>query len=273
MKLIITNQIKKYRPDSDQILNNAMISVYEVIRIIKGKALFLNDHYERLRKSLDIQGNSIEMDFSEFMGIIDELIGINSKQEGNIRILKAFSGNESYWEFGFIAHNYPGPDDYTLGVKTELLFAERQNPNVKVIQHTLRERADVQIEVHQLYEVLLVDQFGQITEGSRTNVFLVKDNVFYTAPASQVLIGITRQKVIECIDQLNFQIIEKAVASTEIEFFDAAFLTGTSPKVLPVRTIGEFELNTGLEVVNDIIKAYSRMIDQYISDEIQSGKE
>lgn len=103
-----------------------------------------------------------------------------------------------------------------------------------------------------------------ITEGSRSNVFFVKDEIFYTAPESKVLVGITRQKVIECLRQLNFELVEKAVSAAEISQFDAAFLTGTSPKVLPVSLIGKLRLNIQVLVLQKLMKSYDDKIDAYI---------
>jgi branched-chain amino acid aminotransferase len=145
-----------------------------------------------------------------------------------------------------------------------LLIAERENPNAKVIQNSVREKANQLILKHKLYEVLLVNGNGLILEGSRSNVFFVKDEVFYTAPASQILVGITRQKILECLNILDFPIIEEAINASEIDQFDAVFLTGTSPKVLPVRSIGNLIYNTKLPQVTKLIAQYNLLIDLYI---------
>ena len=112
--------------------------------------------------------------------------------------------------------------------------------------------------------MLLVDRNERITEGSRSNVFFVKGNRFYTAPDSMVLSGVTRKKVMECLADLEFTIVEEAVFTSEISTFDAVFLTGTSPKVLPVRSIGKQVFNTQLLVVNELMNQYNHLIDNYI---------
>jgi len=113
-----------------------------------------------------------------------------------------------------------------------------------VIQATIREGANKMIADQKLYEVLLVNRDNLITEGSRSNVFFVKDNVFYTAPASSVLVGVTRKKVIECLYKLEYMLVEEAVISSEIGNYDAVFLTGTSPGILPVQSIGNQIIDT-----------------------------
>ena len=239
-------------------------SVYEVIRVIDRVALFLEDHFERLLKSFRILGLSFEMDYAGFSQKIDELIRLNQKTEGNIKFQYTAEGNLIKWSFSFIPHSYPSPEDYLFGVKTGLLNTERKNPNAKVVQQSVRELADQLIAGQSLYEVLLVDRDGRVTEGSRSNVFFVKDEVFYTAQASKVLVGITRQKVMECLKELNFRVTEEAVAASRIDQFDAVFLTGTSPKVLPVRTVSDHVFDHHPACVRQLMEVYDDRINQYI---------
>jgi branched-chain amino acid aminotransferase len=209
----------------------------------------------------------LEMDFFEFKSAIRELVKLNQTVAGNVKFEFSADSNERRWAIRFIPHSYPSWHQYQNGVSADLLFAERVNPNAKVIQHTVREKSNQMIKELKLYEVLLVDRDGLITEGSRSNVFFVKDEVFYTAPESKVLVGITRQKVIECLRQLNFKLVEKSVSAAEISQFDAAFLTGTSPKVLPIRLIGKLRLNTQVLVLQKLMKSYDDKIDAYIEKE------
>jgi branched-chain amino acid aminotransferase len=116
-----------------------------------------------------------------------------------------------------------------------------------------------------LYEVLLVDRHGRITEGSRSNVFFVKGNRFYTAPASQVLGGVTRKKVLQCLHGLGFTVIVEAVSAIEIGSFEAVFLTGTSPGVLPVNYIDAVYFKTDNPSVRQLMAQYDLMIEAYLA--------
>lgn len=239
-------------------------SVYEVIRVIDGVALFLEDHFDRLVSSVQIGGFHLDMELSEFRQNIADLVRLNQIRNGNVKFVISEGATENTWSFSFISHSYPDVTDYFSGVPVGLLFAERENPTAKIIQNTVREQANRMIAEKGLYEVLLVDRNERITEGSRSNVFFVKGTRFYTAPDTMVLAGVTRKKVMECLADLEFPIIEKAVLASEIGTFDAAFLTGTSPKVLPVRSIGKQVFNTQLLVVIELMNQYNHIIDNYI---------
>lgn len=268
MSIIITNA--GIVPESECCLDDfhSDQSVYEVIRVIDGIALFLEDHFARLKKSMLIQGLIFQMNFLDFKRNIGVLVKQNQKTEGNIKFVYSIVDGNIHWVFSFIPHGYPTPEDYQSGVTTDLLFAERQNPNAKVIQIAIRDEATQIISDRKLFEVLLVDRDGMITEGSRSNVFFVKDDVFYTASATMILVGITRQKVLECLFGLGFSLIEEAVGVDKIDDFEAAFLTGTSPKILPIRSIGERVFDIRDSAVVKLMESYDKMILDYIRDEL-----
>ena len=111
-----------------------------------------------------------QMDFLNFKQNIAELDKQNQIMEGNIKFLLFVTEGNIHWVFSFISHNYPALEDYQSGILTDLFSAERPNPNAKVIRPGIRDEADRMISERKLYEVLLVDRDGMITEGSRSNV-------------------------------------------------------------------------------------------------------
>jgi branched-chain amino acid aminotransferase len=234
--------------------------VYEVFRVVQGIPLFLDEHLERFYQSAGIAGKSIQYSKNEIAAFIQTLIEKNKVEQGNILLssktnLKAF----------FIAHRYPKPEWYTTGVKCGILHAERSNPNAKVFQTSVRQLADGIIQREKVYEVLLVDHFGRITEGSRSNVFFVKGNRVLTPPADEVLLGITRQKTIGIIQSQNISFSEEEIFLKDSGSFDAAFLTGTSPKILPFSKAGVFRFDPQNELVRLLVQKFDAMILEYIN--------
>ncbi len=233
--------------------------IYEVLRVINGVPLFLEDHLKRFFYSAQLAGKIIRFSESQIRSFLHELIVRNHIAEGNVLIsckihLKAF----------FISHKYPTPEMYHKGVNCGILKAERDNPNAKVFQTTVRQQADQLLAENSFYEVLLVDHNGFVTEGSRSNVFFVAGDKIFTAPGNQVLLGITRQKAIETARNLQTEVIEKQIHFTEIGQFDAAFITGTSPKILPIRQIDNGTFNAKNEKVGRLMQGYNQLIEEYI---------
>lgn len=196
--------------------------------------------------------------------VLRKLIVLNRLVSGNIKLVYHIHEDISSFYAFFIPHHYPTLAMYKAGVDTDLLMAARPDPNTKMIRQTLSNASLQLCQSHQLYEVLLVNDENIITEGSRSNVFFIKDDAIYTAPEAIILKGITRQKILELCKMLQYKVFESAVPTNELSQFEAAFLTGTSPQVLPIRRIGSFGYNPHHPITVSLLKAYQELVQEYV---------
>jgi branched-chain amino acid aminotransferase len=234
--------------------------IYEVLRVVNGIPLFLEDHLDRFYNSALLAGKTIRFSETQISTFLKNLIDKNKMEEGNVLIsckinLKAF----------FVPHKYPTSEMYREGVTCGVLNAQRENPNAKVFQTTVRQRADQMLAEDGFYEVLLVDHRGRITEGSRSNVFFVRENELVTSPGNKVLLGITRQKTLQMALELKVSVAEREVDLNELQHFDAAFITGTSPKILPIQKIDDYTFNPHNNIVRQLMKSYDDLIGEYLN--------
>jgi len=243
---------------------NTGIEIYEVIRIMEGVPLFLEDHLKRFYHSAWLLHLLIPLTEEEIRASLELLSESNGIKEGNIRFSYCFRPCGKFQAF-FIPHYYPLPNMVAEGVNCGLLYARRSDPNVKAVQAGLRLSADQLIAAEGFYEVLLVNDKAAITEGSRSNVFFVKENTLITAPDEDILPGITRKKVIEIASELGIPIHFEPLQKDNLNWIDAVFLTGTSPKVLPVNRVGDLHFATDNPLVQKMIEEYNNLIDNYIS--------
>ncbi len=234
--------------------------IYEVLRIEKGIPLFIEEHLDRFCKSALLSGKKTHFNKNEITGFIKVLITKNRVLTGNILIL--YKDNLKIF---YINHKYPEPEWYESGVACEILNAERKNPNVKIYQSSVRQRANALIKEKGLYEVLLTDQNGRITEGSRSNLFFIKNDELITPPSAKVLMGITRQKTILLAEKAGIPFSEQDVYVKDLAGFQALFITGTSPKILPVSQIGNISFNPQHHLVKLLQNSYNKLVADYIS--------
>jgi branched-chain amino acid aminotransferase len=243
-------------------------SLYEVIRIIDGVPLFLERHLERLENSARLAGLKLWMDIESIKKKFNELLEINKSRVGNVKIVFNYSGEHktahNFYAY-FLSYNYPNEMEYKEGVPTILCAMERENPNAKIINTSLRDKTNKLIKETGAYEAILVDRENNITEGSRSNIFLVKGDTVYTAPSQVVLTGITRNIIVEICKENNIKIIEEQVSCKEISNLDALFISGTSPKVLPIKSVDENIYHSASNsIVKNIMVAYNKNIENYI---------
>ncbi len=251
------------KPVSEFIPSENEGGIYEVLRVEKGIPLFIEDHLLRFKKSALIAQKTISYSDSEIKMFVKTLILKNKLEEGNILIscktnLKIFP----------VSYKYPTGEMFKNGVKCGILKAERENPNAKVFQTLVRQKANKLISENDFYEVLLVDNLGRVTEGSRSNLFFVKENKIITPSGNNVLLGITRHKTIQLIQLLGYNFIEKEVSFNELSSFDALFITGTSPNILPVKQVGEILFNPQNVILQALMNGYNTLIDEYVRGNI-----
>jgi branched-chain amino acid aminotransferase len=153
--------------------------------------------------------------------------------------------------------HYPSEKLYKAGVRTGLFKGERKNPNIKMMDRDLRDATDKAIRSGDLYEVLLVNSDGRITEGSRSNVFFIRNGEVYTAPADKVLLGVTRTMILRIMEKAGIPLHYYSVKMDELKSFDAAFISGTSPKVLPIASIGEVSFDVNDPALRKIMEKYN----------------
>jgi len=211
-------------------------TVYEVIRIIDSCPLFVEDHLDRLQKSATLLNVQLWFSLNEIQSKIAEFIKHESVVIGNLKLQFTFDDNNAFFLLYQSQHSYPTVEMYQNGVITKTLQIERKNPNAKNIQ-SFHSIAQAFIAKNSLYEAILVDKDGNITEGSKSNIFFLKDKTVITALATDVLLGITRKYVIQAAQLLGLSVEERKIGNNELQTFDAAFISGTSPKILPIKSI------------------------------------
>lgn len=226
-------------------------SVYEVVRVRDGHPQFLLPHIERLQKSWSLANFGPEIySVKDLESICREIISLNQISNQNLRI--DASPKDIFVRPA--VSNYPPPEIYQKGVATAIMEYTRPNPKAKVNNMSLTHNAAQLRESLNVFELILVDNLGRITEGARSNIFFIDGKTVYTAPDSLVLGGITKQMVEKTSP---YKIEQKIIMANEIMCFDACFLTGTSIDLLPIKNIDKIEYGSAEnEVYKQMLKAF-----------------
>lgn len=237
---------------------------YEVIRVIRGKYLFLNEHLNRLRSSCSIKFSDCP-ETDTITSQLIQLIKVSEINEGNVKLLVYHVEDESNIVCYFVPHHYPETVDYLRGVEVKTFEFVRPDPNVKQWIEHFRIRVNQFIKDENIYEALLINKEGMLTEGSRSNLFFIdNENRVITAPHDQVLQGITQKYVFQICKKLEITVLEQNISLENISKMTACFITGTSPKVLPVCRLDDFHFNPENHIIQEISNAYNLLIQESI---------
>lgn len=96
-------------------------------------------------------------------------------------------------------------------------------------------------------DAIVLDEAGQVTEGSAMNLFLVQNGkLITTTKTDNILIGITRNTIIELAqDVLGLEVEERKVDRSELYISDEAFYCGTGAQVSPIVEVDGRKLGDG----------------------------
>ncbi|MFI6475159.1 branched-chain-amino-acid transaminase [Streptomyces sp. NPDC050516] len=84
-------------------------------------------------------------------------------------------------------------------------------------------------------DAILLDRSGNVAEASTANVFVVRDGVLFTPPATgDLLPGITRDTVITLCQEAGLTVLERTLSPADLYTADEVFLTSTGKEVASV---------------------------------------
>lgn len=240
--------------------------VFEGIRCYdtpKGSAVFrLDAHIRRLFDSARIYRMEYSSEPEAFQTAVLETIRANSYKACYIRPIMyrgygALGVNPFpcpvdaailVWEWG----QYLGTDSLEGGVDVKVSTWARSSPNsLPSLAKSTANYANAQLIkmeaiVEGYAEGIALDVFGNISEGSGENVFIVRDDVIYTPPLSaSVLPGITRDAVMQLGRDLGYDVREQVLPRELLYIADEVFFTGTAAEITPVRSIDKIQIGAG----------------------------
>lgn len=239
--------------------------VYETVRIAGGVFRFLDEHVTRLFESARI----IELEHGFTADMVQEsaieLVKKNKADTCNIKILLIGAPTKGDAQLFLLCLNPRFPDKklYREGASFITYEFERPFPHAKTLSMLQSYLAFRKARERGAYDALLLDSRGSITEGTRTNFFTISGGVITSPPEDVILPGITRSAVLALASQAGFDIQERPITWSDIRRADGAFVTSTSAKIMPVRSIDEEVLKEIPAALYDLMKLF----DDFLGEE------
>lgn len=240
--------------------------VYETIRVSKGKVYFPDEHCHRLIASAEIIGLEHTFSASSVQANLTKLLEANNIDTCNLKVLLIGGSTKESAALYIMCLNPLFPDRklYKNGVSCVTYKYEREFPGAKTLNMLSSYLAYRQAKQHDAYDALLINRQDNVTEGTRTNFFVVKDRRLISPKQEDILLGVTRNYVIKVAGQQGFEVIEQDIPLSEIDKFDGAFLTSTPIKIMPIRSINDKVLwETPAPAIEQLIPAFNAFLDDY----------
>jgi branched-chain amino acid aminotransferase len=236
------------------------IRCYETKR---GPAIFrLDAHLRRLYDSAKMYRAPIPYTVAQFEAAIKETIRANKMKACYIRPVVYRGYGEvgvnplscpvdvmiAVWEWG----SYLGAGALENGIDVCVSSWHRAAPNTfpsmaKASGNYLNSQLIKMEAVLAGYaEGVALDSYGNVSEGSGENIFLVRDKKLYTPPIiAAILPGITRVSVMQIAQDLGYEVVEGAIPREMLCIADEVFFTGTAAEITPVRSVDKIPIGEG----------------------------
>ena len=229
--------------------------IFETIKVVEGKIQFWNDHYDRLKRGIEV----LKLDDSNFskdkwFQEIERVVYKNYYKYAKIRLsvyrdapgLYTPNGNR----IGFAVEGVRfdkgdftfKPEGIVVGLYEEIKLSIDALSNAKTASALPYVMASIYKKEQGLDDVLLFNQEGNIAESANSNVFLVKDGKIFTPALTQGCIaGVMRKNVLLHCHLHKIDVEERAISLEEIKSADEIFLTNVIAGVQGVKSILEIE--------------------------------
>lgn len=215
-------------------------STYESLRVVEAHPVHLEDHLIRLENSCKGIGLAHSFTHEELTSWVHELIRVDLLEEASVRILLVGGKEPLCFITASPLLTYP-ESYYTQGVGAITYEGERLMPSCKTGNLLLNYMALEKAKGCGGFEALLVDRNGQVLEGTRSNFFAFRDGRLYTAKDDEVLLGITRTRILQAAKSLGIEVVYEAPLVKDLHdgFYDELFISATSMAAMPLATLDD----------------------------------
>jgi len=251
-------------------------AVFETVRIVNSKILFLEDHYFRLMSSMRIVRMEIPMNFT--MEYLEEQIltlaktkNIESSSRARITVYRndggyylPHSNTVSYLIAVEGLENAPYSivqKKYVVDLYTDFYVAKQQLSSIKTTNKLLNITASIYASENDLDNCLLLNDSKNVVEALQGNIFLLNGKKLITPPVSEgCLNGVMRKQILSLARTIeNLEVIEEVISPFDLQKSDELFITNVIKGIQPITKYRkkEFTIDFSQQIVqklNDIIE-------------------
>ena len=224
--------------------------IYELITVYKNQAFYLSQHLERLERSMSEIKVLSPYDRSEWLVLINNLI--QQAEYDDLAIYIQVTRGTAPRDHVFpqaaqatvfaMANPLPKVSSEYLTNGVELITSEDirwQRCDIKAISLLANILAKQEAAEADAIEAILIRD-GCALEGSASNLFMVRDGVVYTHPKDNLILpGITRDFVLELLDELKVECKQQAIPKEWLYSADELWITSSTKEVLAATKIDQ----------------------------------
>ncbi|GEP52100.1 aminotransferase class IV [Flavobacterium noncentrifugens] len=243
-------------PSSENILveNRAFLygdGIFETVKILDGKVLFLEDHYFRLMSGMRIVRMKIPMDFTmEFFEsqLLETAAANNCLDSGRVRITVYRNAGGFYLptahSVGFAISAIPLENkvyaivrkEYEVDLFKDFYITKQLLSSVKTTNKLINITGSIYADENALQNCLLLNDSKTVVEALNGNVFMLSGSKLVTPPLSEgCLNGVMRRQILAIAKKVEgIEVSEEIISPFDLQKADEIFITNVITGIQPV---------------------------------------
>lgn len=237
--------------------------VFETVKIINNKILFLEDHYFRLMASMRVVRMEIPMNFT--MEYFEEQI-LNLVQQKNITSsararITVFRNDGGLYlpktnDVSFLIHAVPlentlyalNTNEYEVDLYKDFYVTKQLLSSIKTTNKMINVTGSIFAHENGLANCILLNDTKNVVEALQGNLFMVSGKKLITPPISEgCLNGIMRKQILALAKKVEgIEVTEEIISPFDLQKADELFLTNVITGIQPISKYRKKEFTSNL---------------------------
>lgn len=237
--------------------------VFETVKIINNKILFLEDHYFRLMASMRVVRMEIPMNFTmeffeeQILNLVQEK-GISASARARITVFRNDGGlylpktnevsyliNASSLENTLYVINTA---QYEVDLYKDFYVSKQLLSSIKTTNKMINVTGNIFAHENGLANCLLINDTKNVIEGLQGNLFMLTGKKLITPPVSEgCLNGIMRKQILALAKKVEgIEVVEEIISPFDLQKADELFLTNVIMGIQPITKYRKKEFTSNL---------------------------
>lgn len=245
--------------------------VFETVKIINNKILFLEDHYFRLMSSMRVIRMEIPMNFT--MEYLEEqilsVVATNRCSDSARARITVYRNDGGYYlpqnnTISFLIHSQPLENtlyeiekkNYEVDLYKDFYITKQLLSSIKTTNKIINITGSIYADENGLDNCLLLNDSKNVVEALQGNLFMLVGNKLITPPVSEgCLNGVMRKQILNLAKKIeNLDVEEIVISPFELQKADELFVTNVIKGIQPITQYRKksFETNTALQLLEKL---------------------